>query len=410
MVAFNCKLVSTPVRMNQRKGTGSTEFLIQYLMSLFLCLSLNCHPYIKETKIPEDYIRVAIATGVNNFTFSSPGSFKVISKEKYLKVGSNKIDVTITDSVINLRLARGLARIYDSVIYFIPESKIFRLGNRNYRGVLVFRSVQGQNFLINILTIEEYLQGVVPSEMGQIDRELFEAIKAQAVAARTYAYAHKGKYDNFGFDVYATVQDQVYDGMNVESELVNRAIKKTKDQILVYQREPIEAKYHSTCGGRTANFSDIWGDSSPPYLTSVDDPFCKQSPHYRWETDISFSQLMKSLGYDSLRNERIKAIKLKRSTETGRVIEITVITSLREEKIPKWKIRKVLAGEESLTGMLKSTYFDMKVTNGKIKINGRGHGHGVGMCQYGAMGMARAGYNYKKILKHYYPNTRLTRK
>ncbi len=298
----------------------------------------------------------------------------------------------------------------DSLVYFVARDNCIVLNKKEYRNFLIFKRVASRTFLINVLPVEDYLKGVVPSELGMISEAIFEAIIAQTVAARTYAYAHRNYYESLGFDLYGTVQDQVYDGMNVEKDLVNKAIKKTKGLIITYQGKPIEAKYHSTCGGRTANYFDIWADTVIPYLVSIDDRFCSRSPHAIWSEEISFSKLMNNLGSDSLRNEKIKKILLKRNPQSGRVIEITVITNLREEKITKGKIRRTLVGENLSSAMLKSSFFDMEVINGKIKITGRGYGHGVGMCQYGAIGMARQGYSYKQILKRYYPQTKLIRK
>lgn len=379
--------------------------------TIFFLLCLNCIHVAEPTKVPEGHIRVAIGADLDGFIFSSTGRGKIIGSNKYLRFRTgDTIRVAVNGPTLTLRSQRGLLNLTDSLIYFIADKKICVVNNKKYAGYLVFRFTSGRNFLINILPVEEYLRGVVPSELGWITKNIYQAILSQTIAARTYAYSHRNNYDKLGFDVHGTVQDQVYDGLNVENELVNEAIKKTRGLILTYRDRPIDAKYHSTCGGRTANFFDIWSDTTIPYLVSVEDPFCNKSPHATWQDEISFAKLMKNLGSDSLSNERIKKIVLKRNPQSCRVVEITVVTNLREEKIPKYRIRKTLVGEVASTGMLKSTYLDMVSADGKIKITGRGYGHGVGMCQFGAMEMARQGFDFKRILKHYYPNTKLSKK
>ncbi len=369
------------------------------------------HFVAKPPKLPDDHIRVAVLTQFDSFAFSCDGRYKIVVGGRSFKGRPrDAVMISVDGTDIRLRLGRGTARIEDSIVYFLPQSKSFKIDTKLYRGILILRSVGAQNYLINVLSLEDYLKGVVPAELGSTRPEVFEAMKAQAVAARTYAHAHKGKNSRLGFDLFATVQDQVYGGINVENDLVNRAIRETKNEILTYQGRPIEAKYHSTCGGRTANSYDIWADTAIPYLKSVDDPYCSKSPHTSWQEDISFSKLMKNLGYDSLSNERITKILLRRNTQSGRVIEMTIVTNLREEKIPKWKIRKALVGELASTGMLRSTYLDMATIRGQIRISGRGYGHGVGLCQYGSMEMARQGKDYAKILEFYYPGSRLRKK
>src|SRR5690606_24745040 len=119
--------------------------------------------------------------------------------------------------------------------------------------------------------MENYLLGVVPFEIGRVGPDLVEASKAQAVAARTYAIRYLGRRDSLGFDVFATVEDQVYGGAEGEHEPVSVAVRETAGQILTYGREPIEAFYHSTCGGVTAAIEEVWDEPPRPYLRSVID-------------------------------------------------------------------------------------------------------------------------------------------
>jgi stage II sporulation protein D len=146
------------------------------------------------------------------------------------------------------------------------------IGERPYRGtVLLQATANGRLTAVNLVDMEGYLLGVVPREIGRVDEDLLEAAKAQAIAARTYAIAHLGRREALGFDVYATVQDQVYGGVIDEHEPVSRAVRETRGEILVYDGRPIEAYYHSTCAGQTAAIEEVWNDSPRPYLRSVVD-------------------------------------------------------------------------------------------------------------------------------------------
>ena len=168
-------------------------------------------------------------------------------------------------------------------VHFEAKDGKVAVNGRDYRGSVEVRTVDGNLWVINILDLESYLKGVVPCEIGGISEKQIEAAKAQAVAARTYATAHIGQYSDLGFDLYATVQDQVYKGISRERTLTSKAVESTAGEVLFFSNKPIEAKYHSTCGGRTADFNDAWSGPSPPYLRSVVCRYCKNSPHYEWK-------------------------------------------------------------------------------------------------------------------------------
>ncbi|MEO0190118.1 MAG: SpoIID/LytB domain-containing protein, partial [candidate division WOR-3 bacterium] len=266
------------------------------------------------------------------------------------------------------------------------------------------------------LDIEDYLKGVVPCELGKINTDLIESAKAQAIAARTYAYANLNKHENLGFDLYATIRDQAYGGIQAEDSLINIAISKTRNLVITYQDKPIDAKYHSTCGGMTADFNDAWSENSMPYLRSVECKFCNDSPHFRWRKEMNKKEFFKNLrknlcqiGIVISDTELIKSLILRRNPRSKRVVEVNIITDKDEYKISAYNIRRLFGSEKDPDGMLKSNNFTIYCRDSMIVIEGRGFGHGVGMCQFGAMGMAKRGKNYKDILRHYYPKTKIVR-
>ncbi len=191
---------------------------------------VNCVPYVKKMR-KDNLVRVAVVCGVDRVNISG------IKDKKLYK---------------NYRISLDNA----FPMYFSSNKGVVVVNGRKYRGNFEIRKTGERLWVINILNIEDYLKGVVPCEIGKVSKNLVEVAKAQAVAARTYACAHLNQYQNLGFDLYATIQDQVYKGIGCENELTNRAIEKTKGLILTYKNRPIEAKYHSTCGGKTADFND----------------------------------------------------------------------------------------------------------------------------------------------------------
>ncbi|MCK4453473.1 SpoIID/LytB domain-containing protein [candidate division WOR-3 bacterium] len=299
-------------------------------------------------------------------------------------------------------------------MYFSSNKDVVVVNGRKYRGNLEIRKTGERLWVINILNIEDYLKGVVPCEIGKVSKNLIEVAKAQAVAARTYACAHLNQYQNLGFDLYATIQDQVYKGIGCENEFTNRAIDKTKGLILTYKNRPIEAKYHSTCGGKTADFNDAWSGNPSPYLKSVNCSYCQNSPHYKWQKVLSKSEFfprfrsrLKKIGVKIPDDELIRSLKLIKNKRSKRAIKLIITTEDNKYKISGYNIRTVFGDNKDPGGLLKSNFISIKTKGDKIIIEGKGWGHGVGMCQFGAIEMARKGKNYKRILYHYYSGTRI---
>lgn len=343
----------------------------------------NCVPYTKRAR--KDYVvRIAMLCGVDRVSVSGVRDKKI----------HNHYRVSLKDRF---------------PLYFNSRNGVVGINNQYYRGNLEIRQIGGQIWVINIVDIEDYLKGVVPCEIGGISKNLIEAAKAQAVAARTYAYAHLNQHQDLGFDLYATIQDQVYQGISCETELTSIAVEQTKRQILTYRNRAIEAKYHSTCGGITADFNDAWAGDAPPYLRSVRCPYCKDSPFYTWEKVLSKKQFftnirtrLKRIGKEIPSDELIKKIKLMKNKRSRRVNKLIIRTEKNEYVIPGYHVRVVLGDNNDPGGSLKSNYITIKTQGDKVIIEGQGFGHGVGMCQFGAMEMARKGKDYRKILRHYY--------
>lgn len=315
-----------------------------------------------------------------------------------------------------------------SPLLFRPEGGgEVSIGGKPYRGdAIVQANPSGSVTAINVLDMETYLLGVVPQEIGRVGPELLEAAKAQAVAARTYAVKYLGRRQQLGFDVFATVQDQVYGGMAAEHDPVSRAVRETAGEILTYQGQPIEAYYHSTCAGQTAAIDEVWNERPVPYLVSVVDvdpatreAYDRSSSRFRWTQRWTAEQINAALGR-TLRDSlpagvssvgQLRDMRILEKTQSGRVRRMRVETTGGTFTIGKDRIRWILTTPSGAA--LNSSKFDVQVVRGaggrvtEVVATGGGWGHGIGMCQVGAMGRARAGQDYRTILEAYYPGTRL---
>jgi stage II sporulation protein D len=295
-----------------------------------------------------------------------------------------------------------------------------------YRGELLLSRGDSGAVVINRLPMDSYLRGVVPLEIGNRTAAEIAAVEAQAVAARTYAYKHLN--NGRAFDMYATVQDQVYGGVDAEKPLADSAINSTADVVVLYAGQPINTPYHSTCGGSTAGVSEVWYDQpDEPYLRPVSDRipgstgyYCDPSPRFSWTQsyDAAGLQVVMEKYLASYTNApktnlgRITDVREQGRTESGRVAALAVRTERGSYVLKGNDIRFVLRDPKG--AILNSTLFTLNAqTSGgevtSLTINGRGYGHGIGMCQWGAIGRARAGQNYRTILETYYPGTTIGR-
>ena len=320
--------------------------------------------------------------------------------------------------------------VASGVIVRADAGSFVTIGNRRFRGeAWLIRGTAGVT-VINRVTIEDYLMSVVALELGFRAASDREAVKAQAVAARTYVARYRGRREALGFDVYATNADQVYTGVDSESPEVGDAVRATTGEILTYQGRPIDALFHSTCGWSTESVDQVWLNSAPvPYLQAVsdrfgggeDDYYCRISPRFRWREEwngevlaATFARtLPAAIGVSVPDIGRVTDVRVGRTSGSGRAAELVVATTTGTWSVPSYRIRDVL--RTSAGGQLLSTLFQLYVdrqgdgTVGRLVAAGAGYGHGVGMCQFGAVGRARAGQDYRTILATYYRSTTLER-
>jgi stage II sporulation protein D len=309
---------------------------------------------------------------------------------------------------------------------FVPRGGSFaRFSGKSYRGF--FKAVyddQANDFrLYNIVDLEDYLLGVLPAEIGERSEEEFEAAKAQAVAARTYAVWRMISENQEGM-LYPTIADQVYVGKDAELDILSRAVKDTEGEILTYNGVPVAAYYHAVCGGETIPIEKAWPDKdrSPCLIGADDDNYCLWARTYYWTEVFDPATLSNNLNdYHFSRLSatpadigKIVDIEFSTDSTTGRVTKMKVYADSAVFAVDMDQIRWALGRPSKPGAILPSTKFEAnKIRNEKglqgLVLFGVGNGHGVGACQCGFIGRARAGQKYMDILREYYHDAKIVR-
>lgn len=299
----------------------------------------------------------------------------------------------------------GREKLRGEILIIRPSDKSdggLALDGRRYRGALELRHRGAGLTAVNIVPVDDYLLSVVPEEMPT-DWPA-EALKAQSVAARSFALKSRGRHAAEGYDLCTTTHCQLYKGIASEKTASTAAVRATRGEVLTYGGQPIEALFHTDSGGLTESSEDVWG-SHVPYLRAVRDTQTATMP---WTKTVSTAALEKKLAAKGHAIGRLRAIELsplavgraaKDRTASGRVKAMTAVGT---------KGRATLTGTawRSLLG-LKSTLFSAKLTKDSVTFTGFGAGHGLGISQWGAERLAEAGKSYADILHHYYTGVTL---
>lgn len=272
------------------------------------------------------------------------------------------------------------------------------VNGKAYRGAIELKKKKnGRLLVINELDLEDYLKGVVAAEIPS-DWET-EALKAQSVAARTYAVYQKRNAGRRAYHILATVESQMYLGKSSERERTTRALQETAGQVVLYRGAAIPAFYHSSCGGHTEDALMLWGIDAP-YLKGVDCDCQQISKYGLWEKRFSRGAVVSALRREGFRLQDVSGIEIGDLTPAGRVRSVVIRHAAGKTFIPADTLRSALG-----TSAVPSIFFEPELLDGEVVLSGRGMGHGIGLCQWGAKEIARQGRDYRAILRHYYPGT-----
>jgi len=272
------------------------------------------------------------------------------------------------------------------------------VGDKRYAGKLKIFISDNDILIVNVLGIEKYLSSVVGSEMPA--KWPLEALKAQAIASRTYALKQKG---NNQYDIYTSNKNQVYSGLEARTNKTSRAVNSTRSLVLTYKNKLINSLFHSSSAGMTENSQDVWKNKYP-YLSSVKD-FDKNNPKFRWQKKITSNELIKLFP----KIGGLKNIDILDITSTGRVKNLKLIGAYGSDQISGVDFRKRL---NLNSNFIRFKFFEEELNNDfpinkSLIVFGQGSGHGVGMSQWGAKYLASRGQKAERILKHFYKGVQI---
>lgn len=409
-----------------------------------------------------EYVRVALSNSGEHFYVQTKNIFKLYEFDPVRntiitlkEIPLNQIELQIEDNQLVL-LSGWDKETYpqtDKIILLSTQDGFFTFNNKTYRGYITLNNQDGKTRAVNYVKIRHYLYGVVPSEMPS--SWSIEALKAQAVAARTFAKKEMVTNIKKGFDVYDTTSSQVYKGFSGEKKESNRAVDETHGIYMKYDNTYINAVYHSNSGGYTESSENIW-NYKVPYLRGKKDDYSLNAPNSTWVYKVSYDQLNKILNANIPNLGDVTALAVVEKTENYRNVKIKVTGTKQEKILDREALRKYLGYTN-----LKSIWYDIDfgggkmvvldtttnktvstatstnygvdkdgnvspvVTptnvmgkdgqevlqggNGEVVFTGHGYGHGVGMSQWGAKGMSDQGFRYDEILKFYYEGITLVK-
>jgi stage II sporulation protein D len=378
--------------------------------------------------VPE--IRVALAAGDLEVTVGG-GDALLLTDPAGMPVSEVPVGRTAvlvpTGSVVAARVD-GRTLVTTAAIRVSPSDPdgLIRVSGRDYRGTVTVLPLPQGLLAVNRLDLEDYLAGVVNAEMGRRGPGEEAALESQAIVSRTYALRAIGRWRVRAYDVLATVSDQAYGGVGAETAAGREAVRHTRGTVLAYDGILIEAFFHSTCGGRTAAGEEVFSAGELPYLRSVGDTgpggeaWCAISPRFRWSETWTGESLRSALlaarlaaGQPNGTDGEVRDVVITGRTPSGRVRSLAVVTAQGTGPVSGPAVRQALP--PSGGQLLRSAAFELQVTRQGTRIvrmvaTGQGAGHGVGLCQWGAVGRARAGASSDQILAAYFPGTRLERR
>ena len=346
-----------------------------------------------------DSVRITGSSGtLILYLESRPDTLSAESYDGFLKLDDNRL--TFTNSA-GIRTVDSLAVYSDSSSTRLITDAY---GYRHYSGSLHFEADRQSSGLtiINAVDLETYVASVVGSEM---DFENPEALKAQAVVSRSYALWSIQKSPYKEFDLRDHESNQVYFGNIKDKPWYLAAAEETKGEILTWSNQLILAVFSSTCGGRTADNKDVWGGSDHPYLAVQNDAgACSISPHYRWTYTMlvhEFRELITDTYGFSVIDKVIE------KDLSGRVQKVMLADSRADTLYFTGNEFRLFINRFAGPMALRSTKYDWTDDPDTLVFEGSGLGHGVGLCQWGTLGFARAGWNYKDILTFYFSGTKI---
>jgi stage II sporulation protein D len=341
-------------------------------------------------------VRVLLGGAQNRFTVTGDSIRAWSSAGTLVAEGSGAVGLSARGEKILWGAEKSLSSPID-----VASPSGLRLDGKQLVARVRITARRGELLAVAVVPLEEYVAGVVSREAPPGFHP--EALSALAVAARTYALMSMGKPRDPTHDVVAGVEDQVYGGMDNVADVFRKAASSTRDEVLAWRGGLARAVYHSACGGRTENAKDAWG-TDVPYLRSLACDDCRDSTVFRWDYRMTAKEgrrVALSLGVRAAQDLRLDVTE---RSSTGRASRVRLASDRVSREVSAAAFRR-----EAGYARVRSLKMEIvPVGNGWV-FSGQGYGHGVGMCQWGANGMAKGGRTYREILARYYPGTALSR-
>ncbi len=356
-------------------------FLLTVLMAALI--------FSKANAAWQPEIRIGILRGVNsvNLQMSAPCNIVDADTQKIIRAvdAGENFTIYFDEMTANALEIRGGYDLQTAIN-----------GKKYFGGVRINKNNNSLN-VISLAPVEEYLRGVVPEEMGVYFST--EALKAQAVAARSFTLKNRNRHESEGFDLCATNHCQFYGGVESAKNLTDKIILETRGEIVTDGKRVVDTNFHTDSGGMTENVADVWGSAAPHLLPAVE----LETKTQPWTVEISAKDFSAKLDINELKSIKLSKLEIGKAavdrSKSGRVKFALIIGTKKNLQISGNDLRTKFS--------LPSTLFDMKFDGDKIIFSGYGRGHGVGMSQRGAEAYAKIGWSYDKILAHYYRGTTL---
>ena len=394
-----------PAHSMDRKSLGRMSWVKRILcISLFIFLFLAAYGIAGAAadNIQGAIVRVAIIDDKDSIALSLKGRYeisgynpgRILMNGPFLSAG---VSATKDGLVVGNREIKAPA----ISIKVARDGNICVDGRRFRGGIDIIKKDNGKLMVINHLPLDDYLYGVLYHEVSH--RWPMEVLKAQAIAARTFALYQARQNKTQAYDLRSDIYSQVYGGRTSEKWSTTTAVDRTKGEILTYKGDIFPTYYHATCGGYTEDAANLWNVDLAP-LKGVPCTFCSDSPHYRWTKDIPLSTLENKLKENGYKLGKISAVTVLSKNVSGRVDKIEIKDDSGTSIVLTGKDFRQILGPNDV----RSTKFDLSIRGANLALQGLGWGHGVGMCQWGAYGMARKGKKCNEILQYYYPGTEVS--
>lgn len=381
-------------------------------------------PLLPPNGTNRPFIRVLIADGERSFRIESNSPLQIFTgsplrSDSQLQLeATGWLDVEPCGKQICLKSSQGRKKM-DQNIWLRPKAGFpFKYNENPFKGLLWVGNFNGKLDGVNYLSLEDYVKGILPYEIGTLGEWGIHALEAQAIAARTYSLRNLKPLDERHFDLYNDTRDQVYRGMESQYPLSDQAVENTRSLVLTHRNELAHTYYHSTSGGHTADISQVWNSKPISYLSGTPDlnqgvSWSKESKYHRWSYTFSRSLLIKTINKNlktakvkpAKKIKELKGMEIASRTSSGRVAELHLKTDRGTLKVRGDRTRWLFKPHN--LSILPSSHFNIDSFGSKIKISGRGFGHGIGLCQMGARARSKAGQSFDQILGAYYPGTEI---